>query len=186
MQYFQRSLDLGREVGESGHVATVLHSLGWVALGQGDYGQAAILCEESLTLAREIRAKESMAYALRNLGYLAHRTGDTARALALYKECLPLFVELGKLPGLGECLIDLVEVLGITRQPRRAARLLGAADTFAASERIFRDPARRIRYEREMSAVRVQLGEKAFAAEWQAGQTMTPAQAIDAVFANWD
>ncbi len=63
---------------------------------------------------------------------------------------------------------------------------LDKADTFAASERIFRDPARRIRYEREMSAVRVQLGEKAFAAEWQAGQTMTPAQAIDAVFASWD
>ena len=58
-------------------IAEVLHTLGYVALCQGEYAEAAKLCAESLTLAQELNDRETGAFAARNLAYAEYHTHNS-------------------------------------------------------------------------------------------------------------
>jgi DNA-binding NarL/FixJ family response regulator len=76
--------------------------------------------------------------------------------------------------------VELGEVVAARRQLAWAAQLWGASEALRDACGI---PIPRIEladYERSVSAARVHLGEKAFAAAWAEGQFMTPEQALAA------
>lgn len=60
-------------------------------MNEGDYTEAARLCEESLRLFRELGDTRSMAIVLSNLGKAVLRQGEHERAVALYEESLQLY-----------------------------------------------------------------------------------------------
>jgi DNA-binding CsgD family transcriptional regulator len=60
-----------------------------------------------------------------------------------------------------------------------AARLWGAAESLREAIGRPMPPVYRAEYERSVAAARAQLGEKAFAAAWAEGRTMTPEQALE-------
>ena len=64
------------------------------------------------------------------------------------------------------------------RHLEHAARLLGAAETLREATGAPLSPRERVRYDRDMSAVRAGLGEAAFAAAWAMGKAMPPEQII--------
>jgi hypothetical protein len=103
---------------------------------------------------------------------VAHTQGDDDRATALYKESLTLYRELGNKHGLAECLEGLAGVAVAQWQLERAARLLGAAETLREVTGAPLSPGERARYDRDVSAGRVGLGEAAFAAAWAMGKAM--------------
>jgi hypothetical protein len=113
-----------------------------------------------------------MALALCRLGMVAHAQGDDERAMALYGESLALRRELGDKHGLAECLEGLAGVAVAQRQLERAARLLGAAETLRETTGAPLSPGERVRYDRDVSAVRAGLGEVAFAAARATGKAM--------------
>src|SRR5207247_705822 len=59
-------------------------------------------------------------------------------------------------------------------------RLLGSAETLREARGTPIPPVYRASYERSVAAARDRLGEKAFAAAWAQGRTMTPEQALAA------
>src|SRR5204863_5308408 len=61
-----------------------------------------------------------------------------------------------------------------------AARLWGAAEVLRQAIGAPRAPFERVSYERSVADARAQLGEKAFAAAWAQGRTMTPEQVFAA------
>ena len=109
---------------------------------------------------------------------MAHAQGDDGRATALYEESLALCRELGDKHGLAECLEGLAGVAVAQQQLERAARLLGAAETLREATGAPLSPGERVRYDRDMSAVRAGLGEAAFAAAWATGKAMPLEQVI--------
>jgi DNA-binding CsgD family transcriptional regulator len=82
--------------------------------------------------------------------------------------------------GIALGLEELGAVVAMQGQPHWAARLVGAAATLRETFRLPPQPAERTNYIRAIAHARMQLGEKAFAAVWKEGCSMTPEQALAA------
>ena len=86
------------------------------------------------------------------------------------EESLALRRELGDKHGLAECLEGLAGVAVAQQHLERAARLLGAAAALREAIGAPLSPREQARYDRDMSALRADLGEAAFAAAWATGR----------------
>jgi hypothetical protein len=144
---------------------------------QGDDKRATMLLEESMVLFQEIGDKWGIAFGLSLLGTVVYAQGDHRRATALYEESLVLRRELGDKYGIAECLEGLAGVAVAQRQLERAARLFGAAEALREAIGAPLSPRERARYDHNLSATRVELGEAGFAAAWTAGKTTMLEQA---------
>lgn len=76
------------------------------------------------------------------------------------------------------CLEGLAGVAAAQRQPRRAARVFGAAETLREEIRGPRPAAHRTDYEHAVAGARSRLDEATFAAEWEKGRAMAPEEAL--------
>jgi tetratricopeptide (TPR) repeat protein len=170
MAFLEESVTLFRDTGDKDGLALTLNVLGTVVHARGDDERATALYEESLGLWTTIGFKWGMALALSRLGAVAHAQGDDGKATALYEESLALRRELGNKHGLAECLEGLAGVAVAQQHLEHAARLLGAAQTLREASGAPLSPRERVRYDRNMSAVRAGLGEAAFASAWATGQ----------------
>jgi DNA-binding NarL/FixJ family response regulator len=72
------------------------------------------------------------------------------------------------------------EVVAAQQKLAWAAQLWGAVEALRDTMGIPLPPVERTDYERSVSAARVHLGERAFAAAWTQGGAMTPEQAVAA------
>ncbi|GAC1347255.1 MAG: LuxR family transcriptional regulator [Ktedonobacteraceae bacterium] len=175
----EESLTLARVQGDRSIMANLLLTLGGLAIYQGDLLRAERCAQESLVLSRELRSKDRTAIALSLLGDLRRRKGDLTQARAIYTEGALLAAEGDGLQSIGWNLIGLAKVVADEGQPEHAARLFGAAVPWLNPSTVM-DPAERADYESAVEGVRAQLDEKAFAAAWAEGRSMTPEQALAA------
>jgi len=173
-------LALSREVGFKEGIAAVQCLLGQLALGQGDLVTAHSLAEESVMLYKEMGHRHGTAESLAVLGKVLAVGGDYAAAHALYEESLVLSGELGEKWMIAACLVGLGEVVAAQQKLAWAAQLWGTAEALRDALGVPVPPVERAGYERSLSAARVHLGERAFAAAWAQGRAMTPEQALAA------
>jgi DNA-binding CsgD family transcriptional regulator len=129
-------------------------------------------------VSEELGNKRFTAVTLNILGLLARWQGDFPRAAALHTESLTLSRELGEKLCMAQSLEGLAGVYGRQKQPKRAARLLGAAAEMREAINAPLPPSERTDYDRLVSTTRAQLDEAAFAVAWAEGRTMTPEQAL--------
>ncbi len=173
-------LALSGEVGFKEGIAASYSLLGQLALGQRDIVTAHSLAEKSVALYREMGHRHGTAESLAVLGKVVAAQGDYAAARALYEESLTISGELGEKWVIPVHLVGLGEVVAAQRQLAWAAQLWGAADALRDAVGIPIPPVELADYERSVSATRVHLGERAFAAAWAQGRSMTPQQALAA------
>src|SRR5438128_6348093 len=176
----EERLALSREIGFKEGIAASLLYLGQLALGQGDGATARSLAEESVVLYKEMGHRHGTAESLAVLGKVVAAQGDYAAARTLYEESLAISRELGEQWVLAASLVGLGEVVAAQRQLAWAAQLWGAADALRDAMGVPIPPVELADYERSLSAVRVRLGERAFADAWVQGRAMTPEQALAA------
>jgi predicted ATPase/uncharacterized protein HemY len=178
-QLYEEGLTLHQQVGNKRGVAHSLSGLGDVAHRQGDYKQASELGKESLTLFRELGDKRGIAYSLDSLGSIAREQSKYEQAAVLYRESLRLFQEMNDRLGIAKSLYN----LGIAAQNQDkyelATSLLSAAEALRQVIGVPMARANQADYERALAAVQHGLGEEAFAAAWDGGQTMTLEQAVE-------
>jgi DNA-binding CsgD family transcriptional regulator len=106
--------------------------------------------------------------------------GDFTVARRQYEESLAISDELGEQRVIAACLVGLGEVVAAQHKLTWATQLWGAADALQDSLGVSILPIELADYERSLSAARVHLGERAFAAAWAQGRAMTPQQALAA------
>lgn len=94
-EFYEQSLALYRELGDTRGIASSLHLLADIAWGRGNFALARALGEESLMLFRELGDKRSVAYVLFHLGSLAVEQGEYARGRDLLTESLTINRERG-------------------------------------------------------------------------------------------
>jgi len=176
----EESFALSREIGFKEGIAASLLYLGQLALGQGDVATARSLAEEGVVLYKEMGHRYGTAESLRVLGKVVAAQGDYAAARRLYEESLAITGELGEQWVIAMGLLGLGEVVAAQRQLAWAAQLWGAADALRDAIGVPIPPVELADYERSLSAARVHLGERAFAAAWAQGRSMTPEQALAA------
>jgi len=108
------------------------------------------------------------------------RQGNYAAARVYSEESLVLRREVGNKGEIASSLEGLAYVVASQGQPAWAARLWGVAEALREAIGSPLPPIERTDYEHWVATARTQLGEKAFAAAWAEGRTMTPEQALAA------
>lgn len=174
----EQTLQLWRELGDKEGLAQALNNLGTVAVNQGDYQRAKKPLEEALGLWRELGDKTGIALALDNLATVTARQGDTLRAAQLRQESLRLWREVGDRGGMASALLGLAAVAALRHEYEAAARLVGAVDAFWTSIAAVPNLLNREAMESTTGAAREALGEAAYEAARQEGQTMRLEQAV--------
>ena len=176
----EECLALSREIGFKEGIAASFWLSGQVALGQGDLVTAHSLAERSVVLYKEMGHLHGTAESLSAFGKVLAAEADYAAARTRYEEGLEISGALGEKWISAICLLGLGEVVAAQRQLAWAAQLWGAADILRDTIGVPIPPIELADYERALSAARVHLGERAFAAAWSQGRSMTPEQAVAA------
>ena len=174
----EESLALARASGPGFVAYLALMRLSEVEGDRGDFGRASACISESLLLARAAGDRWGLAHALLCRGLLALQQSNSQAAAEAFLESLELRYALRDLRGMATSM----EALGglvAAKQPARAARLFGAAQTVrrTMSAPGF-GPVGALR-EQGVAAAREALGETAFAAEVAAAATMSIGDALD-------
>ena len=173
---YEESLAALRERGDDWMMARSLNYLGEIARAEEDYAAARSFYEDSLVIRRKLGDTRGIAVSLYNLGHVAHYQGDIRQAATYFKESLTLSQKMGDKRGIADGLAGLA---GGAEQPKRAARLFGAAETLYEESVVRLEYSDQIEYDRNVAAVRAQLDEATFATAWAEGRVMTLEQAVD-------
>jgi predicted ATPase/DNA-binding CsgD family transcriptional regulator len=178
----EQSLALLRTAGDEAFAPYVLNLLGQIRLQQGERVLARELFEASVATVKETsRDPLVTAEALIGLARVAALQGEVAAARALYQESLVHLHEMDNKEFIPACLEGLADMVAAQGEPAWAARLWGAAERLRETIGTPLPPVYRADYERLVATTRTQLGERAFAAAWAEGRSMTPEQALNAI-----
>ena len=178
----EESLGLVQELGErAGTMAFALRIEGQVALSQGDTPKARERAEKSLELLRETGERGAYVAEVFCLlaGVEAHQ-GNHAAARSHYEESLAEAREMGNRLVIAPSLEGLAGVVAAQGEFTWAVRLWGAAEALRETIGAPLPPVECPSYEQVVTAARIHIGEKAFAAAWAEGRTMIPEQALTA------
>jgi DNA-binding CsgD family transcriptional regulator len=170
--HYEESLTLFRTLADTRGIAAALSSLGTLASSRGDFVAADELYAECAVLFRELGDSRDIAACLSTQAGIARDRGDLGRATAFAQESLALFHELGDHRGIAVCLELIGSAIAAQGQPERGTRLLAAAEAVRETTGIDRPAARGAEQERTVAALRISLGEDAFARAWEAGQRL--------------
>ncbi len=162
----EECLVVSREIGFTQGIAAAFWLSGQVALGQGDLVTARALAEKSVVLYKEMGYRHGTAESLSALGKVLAAEGDYAAAQALDEESLALSGALDEKWVIAACLVGMGEIVAAQQKLAWAAQLWGAAEALRDAIGVPIQPVERADYERSLSAARVHLGERAFAAAW--------------------
>jgi predicted ATPase/DNA-binding CsgD family transcriptional regulator len=171
-------LALNNELGEKEGIANV-HSLSaQLAFRRGDISSARAQIEKSILLYREIGQRRALGESLAILARIVLSQEERTEARVLYDESREIAIELNHMWLIATCLEGRAGIAAEEGQLTWAAQLWGAADALRETIRVPIPHIERTEYERSIATARTRLGEKDFAAAWEAGRAMTPEQAI--------
>lgn len=173
----EESLAMRRELGDQRGIAISLNNLGDLARREGNITSASALYHEGLALRRQLGDKRGVASSLAHLGNLAAVQGDSVSARSLYLESLTIRWELEDKRGIAECLEKFAGLIA-ARQPQRAARFFGAAESLRETIDTPLPPTEQAAYDRDVMAVRAGLSEADFKEVWQEGRALPLEEAL--------
>ncbi len=176
----EECLALSQEVGFKEGIAAYYCISGQLALTRRDLVTAGSLAEKSVALYKELGHRHGTANSLALLGGVHATKGDYAAAQTLFEQSLAISCELNEKWVTAVYLVVLGEVVAAQQKLAWAVQLWGVAETLRDTFNIPIPLVQRADYERSVSAARVHLGERAFAAAWSQGRAMTPEQALAA------
>jgi len=126
-QFGEQALESGEGVVASVRAKALLGA-GWLALMQGEYRRAEVLCQESLQVYQEEHDPQGMALALYRLGLVALTRSDIPLAISLLEESLALFKQGGDQTRLVYPLVSLAFALLTHIEQREYPRVRSLLD----------------------------------------------------------
>jgi tetratricopeptide (TPR) repeat protein len=171
----EEALRLYRGAGGDRPYGLALANLGSLMALEGDHDRAVTLFQEAQDLFEHLGAKGDMAETHLSLGLVAEELGERVQAARSYAAALTLFQEteeqVAMISGLGA-----VAGLAAAAGEARAVRLFGAEATHRKALGFPLSEEERERSEHGITALRERLGDRDFAAAWEAGGAL-PLQA---------
>ena len=171
---------LVKEIGDDWMVMQALNVLGQIHLQQSEHALARELFEACLEISQEQGESLDLAEMQIDLARALVVQGEMARARTLYQESLVLLQKNDNKEFILACLEGLANIAAAQGETMWAARLWGGAEALRKALGTPIPPVYYAAYERSVAAARTQLGEKAFAAAWTQGRSMSPEQALAA------
>jgi DNA-binding CsgD family transcriptional regulator len=159
----------------------MLGNLGYYELSAGDLDTARRHLAESHDIARPLNDRYSIVHTTFNLGLAEHLGGSPDAAGALFAESLDLARRMGMRAMMAYALIGLALAGRGGADPGWSARLHGAADQALADLGHVLQPLEERLVDQDRQRLRAALGDAAFEADYAAGRTLDPAQALAAL-----
>jgi predicted ATPase/DNA-binding SARP family transcriptional activator len=155
-------------------------ALSQTARREGELDEAETRIRNVIETSQRIGSEPDVArtIALSELGFIAEQRGDPAGARSWHLKCLTAAQKLGDPQVVAQALTGLAGGRALSGQPDRAARLLGAADMASRPADGSVRPRDNADVKRITAVTRQALGEAAFAAEFDNGRRLQPAQAF--------
>jgi len=100
MEYYLRSLEIDKEMGNSYGVASTLSNIGSIYYNQGDISLALEYNNKSLALREEIGDSWGISISLNNIGYIYDEQGNDKKAIEYYQRSLNIEEELDDYEGI--------------------------------------------------------------------------------------
>ena len=174
---FEGSIRTFRELGDEHSALLATRSLAFSYEDSGDLSRAQALLGDALRLARGTHNPRLEASLLGALAGYAFDEGRLNDALWMLRESIRIHAELGDHLDSAADLSRTARVLAITGHPATAVRLLASLSALRPEIGGRRALVESIT-EETVSRVRRQLDEATFSSEWQAGQSLTIAEAL--------
>jgi predicted ATPase/DNA-binding CsgD family transcriptional regulator len=172
------SLRLYRQTGDLRAVGVGLGNLADYELSAGDLDAARRHLTEALDISRALNNRYGIYYATFNLGLAEYLGGSPGKAEGLFAESLDLTIRMGMRRHAAYSLTGLAMTCGGGADPRRCARLHGAADQALADQGHALAPLEAGLADRDRQRLRAALGVEAFKAEYAAGRALDAAQVL--------
>jgi len=174
---WEESLAINERLASRIAAVRCLFNLGMLARRTGDLDRSGAALEEVVDFARDLGETELLAGALVNLGNVCRSRADAAGARAAYVESLRISSRINELRWVAyalECLACLARADG---RPRLAARVYGAAHALREQHALRPWPVTSAEHVEAVAALREELGDATFGAEFSAGATLSRAEA---------
>lgn len=175
---FNRSLEICRKIGDRRNQAACLLNLGFMVARRGEMDRALSYYTEALEIEREIDSAGGIANCLFALGRLALERGDPVEANARLSQALTIYYKMNARAGILSTIEAFAALAQQNGQPKRAVRLASAAATLRKATGLPLSPSEHGRHEQMLAAVQATLREKAFAAAWREGETLSFSEAV--------
>lgn len=174
----EEGLALFRDLGHQPGMAQALNILGEIARFNGDDDRAKHAYEECLVVAQQTGERRRIVFLLNNLAFIAMHEGDVTRVRTLGRQGLRLARDMGNRLEMAKTLPILAWAMGMTGQPRRAIRLLGASEHALERMGAFHQLNDQREVDAMIAAVRAQLDEATFHAAWMEGRALRLEHAV--------
>jgi tetratricopeptide (TPR) repeat protein len=161
--------------GYPGYLTDGLYGLGYIASLLGDHARALPYIEASLQhydAAQPVMTKHYITDACCLLGRVLRGLARYKAATMHYVECLQFYLDVGDKYGMFVCLRGLAQVAARQKHDLRALRLFGAAEVLGEILAAPLWAVERPDYERDVDAVRANMGSPAWEIYWQTGRVM--------------
>ena len=116
---------------------------------------------------------------LENLGFVANHAKDYELAQDYIKKSLVIFLDMGSPMGILSILGGLSGPIAALGYPKKAARLLGAANARLETLGADDSPADQVEIRLSIQNLRAELGEEEYANAWAEGQKLTYQEAAE-------
>jgi non-specific serine/threonine protein kinase len=180
---YEEALSLFRELADERGIAMTANNLGVEAQLLGDLDRAETLFAEALALDRKHGNQGWVNLRLANLADTALLRDRAVEAAGLFRESLAGAWALGHKTVCLVGLVGLARTAAATGHPRRAARLLGAAEAYGEALGSPVQAGEREGFDRAVALAREALGEEGLAAEFAVGRALSPEQAVTTALA---
>jgi predicted ATPase/DNA-binding CsgD family transcriptional regulator len=172
---------------DGSRLLSVAHAnLGQVALAAGHVDRAMTHADEAVRRQRQLGFAWALGDTLRILGDVACEQGEAKLALAAYRESVVLTHDHGDRRFLTNAVAGIAAVATARGCPEHAARLYGAITALRGQIGAGLEWWQRTRYERSTAMLQQHLAPDAFAAAWQAGETLPVAAVVSDALATAD
>lgn len=171
----ERSLAIFEALQDQWGIAMAMCDLGNVVLELEGTDDASRLFQASLSISKTIGDRKGTANTLHGLGTVAATDGDLDFAKRRYEEALRRRIEIGDRKGLVESLEGLAELEHAQKgSSERAIALFAAAAGMRKKMRAPTPGRLRARRERQLTELRVAVGDERFDSTWSYGESLSP------------
>jgi predicted ATPase/DNA-binding winged helix-turn-helix (wHTH) protein len=182
-QQFEEGLIFAKESGDQRILALLYNGLGELSRSQSDFEKASEFYQQALKINREIGDLPRQVTNLINLGATALSQKDNQGANAFYRKGLEIGCQISDLRGSIYCLEGIAGAYWAMQEAKRAALIIGAAESLRETNDLPLEPTDRLPYHQSVKIIRDSLTEKEFTEGYQAGRKLTFEKAVELAFA---
>jgi predicted ATPase/class 3 adenylate cyclase len=176
--YAEKSIALSKKMGYHWGYSMAIFGLGYMSKTLGDYQQARARFNDCLPIFHEIGDKHRINMIQSELAHIEREQGRYQQAIPMYRETIREWQRLGHRAAIAHQLECLAFIAKAQDQAECALKLLGAAEALREKIKIAMTPPERIVYDREVTDLKVSMGENEFITMWSNGRELSMELAI--------